>query len=107
MMHNINKENCEHILYRAMEQACQHDDKSDEFDSFALSYYADALRYLAKKGYIKITHQYARRVIAVPTKKGKAVDKIEDERFKKVFKIMEKAFNKNKLKDDLKEGMKK
>ena len=46
-------------------QACRND--SGEWDSSAISAYAAGMRELAKRGMIRITSEYGRRVIAVDT----------------------------------------
>jgi len=69
---------CREILYNVIHQACWYSNSSDTgiLDSMALSYYGDAIRYLAKHGYVKIISEYGRRVIA------KEID--ENEREKKI-----------------------
>jgi len=60
------------ILDDVLGQACFSD---GEYDSMALSAYARGLRFLAKKGIVKIEREYGRRVIAVLTEKGKEMIK--------------------------------
>jgi hypothetical protein len=51
-------------LEGAMVQACMsHEPGSEEIDSMALSYYAQALRLLSKLGRFNIEHEAGRRVI--------------------------------------------
>ena len=56
------------LLEDAIVQACYNPQKTegaiDELDSCALSAFANAMRYLAKKGRIKILHEAGRRIIA-------------------------------------------
>jgi hypothetical protein len=49
------------ILVNVLDQACGSDE--GKVDSRALSFYADALRYLAKRGRFKIQHEAHRRII--------------------------------------------
>jgi hypothetical protein len=53
---------CQELLFEVLNQACRQD--TGEFDSMALSAYADGLRYLAKHNIIDINCEYGRRVIA-------------------------------------------
>jgi hypothetical protein len=51
-------------LEDVISQACYGSGADDEFDSMALSAYADGLRLLAEHGRVVIVREYGRRVIA-------------------------------------------
>lgn len=55
------------VLEHCLNQACGSvDDTGIEYDSMALSAYAEGLRLLAQHGRVTITHEAGRRVIAEP-----------------------------------------
>ena len=68
---------CEELLLEVVCQACMLPDRT--LDSMALRSYADAIRYLEKKGKVKILKDAGRRVIAVEVMRDEGITR-EDKR---------------------------